>query len=58
MSKQYIQSKPDIATSAAAVTYIAANPTQFTTGTIVIAADGSATIVISAGLGKLMTVAV
>ena len=58
MSKAYIQVKEDLADSAAVVTYAAANPTQFTIGTIIIAADGSATIIIDdAGLGKLMTVA-
>jgi len=59
MSKSYIQVIDTLADSAAAVTYAAANPTQFTKGTIIIAADGSATIIIdAAGLGKLMTVAV
>ena len=58
MSKSYIQVKDDLADSAAVVTYAAANPDQFTKGTIVIALDGSATIIINdAGLGKLMTVA-
>jgi hypothetical protein len=57
--KSYIQVKKELADSAAVVTYAAANPTQFTIGTIVVAADGSATIIINdAGLGKLMTVAV
>lgn len=56
--KSYIQVKLDLADSAEVVTYAAANPTQFTIGTIVVAADGSATIIIDdAGLGKLMTVA-
>ena len=59
MSKSYIQVDTGLADSAAVVTYAAANPTQYTLGTIVIAADGSATIIIDdAGLGKLMTVAV
>ena len=59
MSKSYIMNRDDLADSAAVVTFAAANPTQFTKGTIVVAADGSATIIIdAAGLGKLMTVAV
>ena len=58
MSKSYIMNRDDLADSAAVVIFAAANPTQFTKGTIVIALDGSATIIIDdAGLGKLMTVA-
>ena len=58
MSKSYIMNRDDLADSAAVVTYAAANPSGFTKGTIVVALDGSATIIIDdAGTGKLMTVA-
>jgi hypothetical protein len=61
MSKSYIQVKDDLADSAAVVTYtaLAENAPNYGKGTIIIALDGSATIIIDdAGLGKLMTVAV
>jgi hypothetical protein len=54
MSKSYIQDL-DVADSAAAITYIAANPTQFTKGTIVSPVDGDAVIVTSAGVASTIT---
>ena len=57
MSKAYIQYRSDLADAAAVETYCAANPTQFTIGTIVVAADGTACIVTTAaGVTKLFTV--
>ena len=44
--KGYIQYRPDLADSAAIDAYALANPTQFTIGTIIVAADGAASIVI------------
>lgn len=46
MSKAYIQYKADLADAAAIDAYCLANPTQFTIGTIVVAANGDSSIVI------------
>jgi len=49
--------REDLATAAAVETYVAANPTQFTKGTHVMAADGTECIVTdNAGLTQLITV--
>lgn len=41
MAKAYIQYRTDIASAAALDTYVAANPTQFTPGTLIMTADGT-----------------
>ena len=46
--KAYIQYRSDLADAAAVDAFCLANPTQFTIGTIVVAANGSASIVIDA----------
>lgn len=40
MSKAYHQYRADLADAAAVETYVLANPTQFTPGTMITAADG------------------
>jgi hypothetical protein len=57
MSKSYIQYRSDLADAAAVETYAAANASDFTIGTIIVAADGTACIVTTAaGVTKLITV--
>jgi hypothetical protein len=57
MAKAYIQHRPELADAAAVETYCAANPAQFTIGTIVVAANGAACIVIdAAGTTALISV--
>ena len=47
--KAYIQYRADLADAAAVGTAVTANPGAYTIGTIIVAADGSASIVTAAG---------
>lgn len=58
MSKSYVMNLDDLADAAAAIAYIAANPAQFTKGTIVSPANGDAVIVTSPGVASTITVIV
>jgi hypothetical protein len=59
MSKAYTMVRLDIADSAAAVTFLALaeNAPNYGIGTTIVSADGARTVVISEGVGKLVTVA-
>ena len=56
MSKAYIMYRDDLADAAAVEAFVAANPTQFTIGTHITAADGTTCIVSAAGVTGLVTV--
>lgn len=54
--KAYGMFRPDLADAAAVETYVAANPDQFTIGTLITAADGVLLHVSAAGVTGLVTV--
>ena len=47
MSKGYIQVRADLADTAAVEAVVDANPTAYTQGTIIVAADGAANIIVT-----------
>jgi len=47
MAKSYVMYRPDLADTAAVEAEITANPPAYTVGTIVVAADGAANIVVT-----------
>ena len=55
--KAYTHVRTDLADAAAVETYVAANPTQFVVGSLIVAADGALLIMTTvAGVTKLVTV--
>lgn len=56
MSKAYSMLREDLADAAAVEAYVTANPTQFTIGTMITAADGTLLHVSAAGVTGLVTV--
>jgi len=56
MSKSYAMYRSDLATAAAVIAYVLANPSQFAIGTLITAANGALCNVISSGVAKTVTV--
>lgn len=56
MSKSYSMYRGDFATGAAGIAFVAANPAQFTVGTLITCADGTLLHVSAAGTAGTVTV--